>query len=177
MKTVNLITATAFIAISLPIAAQTCKTESIEPSIADDQIIDNNDGTVTDARTGLLWTQCSLGQTWTESGCEGAAADLTWKEALQASQQFNDNGGVAGHTDWRLPNIKELDSIVEHQCDSPAINLTFFPDTPSTTYLSSTVKLNGEGEPVGGRSIDFETGSDLTPEVDIQRNVRIVRGD
>ena len=175
MRPLTVIATTALLAMSLPVVGQTCKTDSIEPSVEPDRMVDNADGTVTDAQTGLMWSQCSLGQTWTESGCEGAPNDYSWREALQAAKQFNDGGGLAGNTDWRLPNIKELSSIVEHQCDSPAINLTFFPDTPSATYLSSTPAVNQSAGVDGGRSIDFGTGSDLTPEVDALRHVRLVR--
>lgn len=177
MKLLPIVAASALVAVSWSALAQDCKTDSIEPSIDPEQMIDKRDGTVTDAKTGLTWTQCSLGQTWTESGCEGSADSFTWQEALQAAQQFNNEGGIGGHTDWRLPNIKELGSIVEHQCDKPAINLTFFPDTPSMTYLSSTLDLDGDGNSDGGRSINFETGSDLTAEVNVGRSVRLVRGD
>jgi len=162
-------------AISIPVAAQTCKTNSIKATINPDRLIENGDGTVTDAETGLMWTQCTIGQEWTESGCSGAPTDLDWEAALQASDQFNHNGGLADQTDWRMPNIKELGSLVEHKCHSPAINLVYFPDTPSATYFSSTVNPDQLGNVLSGRSIDFAFGSDLTPQVSTRRHVRLVR--
>lgn len=158
-----------------PAAAQVCKTNTIQESINPEQMINNGDGTVTDAETGLVWMQCSLGQTWTENGCSGSPTDYQWDEALQAAAQFNGNGGLAEHTDWRVPTIKELGSLVEHQCVQPAINLTHFPDTPSATYFTSTVKVDSSGNVRGGRYIDFETGSDLSPEVSSLRYIRLVR--
>ena len=162
-------------AVSLPLAAQICKTESIVASIEADQLIDNSDGTVTDAKTGLVWSQCSIGQEWSESGCSGEPANLEWQGALQAASQFNHSGGLAGEIDWRLPNIKELGSIVEHQCHSPAINEEYFPETPSESYLSSTVQVDKSGVVQGGRSIYFGLGSDLTPQVNAKRHARLVR--
>lgn len=176
MKKTKMIMAVALVsAVSFPIAAQTCKTGDIEQTINPDRLIDNGDGTVTDAETGLMWTQCSIGQEWTEAGCSGAPMDFNWSEALQAANQFNHNGGLADETDWRMPNIKELGSLVEHQCHSPAINLDYFPDTPSATYLSSSMKVDEFGNVRGGRSIDFALGSDLTPEVSVRRHIRLVR--
>lgn len=170
-----IIAATMATIVSLPAAAQTCKTDSIKATINPDRLIENGDGTVTDAKTGLMWTQCSLGQEWTEAGCSGAPTDFDWEGALQASDQFNHNGGLAKKTDWRMPNIKEIGSLVEHQCHSPAINLVYFPDTPSATYFSSTAKVDQLGNVQGGRSIDFAFGSDLTPQVSSRRHVRLVR--
>lgn len=160
--------------VSLPVVAQTCK-DSIEYTVHPDQLINNGDGTVTDAKTGLMWTQCSFGQEWSENGCSGSPMNLEWDEALLAAQVFNEDGGLAEKADWRVPNIKELGSIVEHKCHSPAISLDYFPDTPSATYFSSTVKKNEFGAVAGGRTVDFTWGTDLTPEVSVQRHVRFVR--
>jgi hypothetical protein len=61
-------------------------------------LVDNGDGTVTDLATGLTWMQ-------TDSG-EG----LDWEDALG----YCENLDLAGHDDWRLPNAKELQSIVDY---------------------------------------------------------------
>lgn len=171
----NMIAFSLAMLISVPAMAQFCATDTIRPTINPEQMIDNGDGTVTDAKTGLMWMQCSLGQTWSANGCSGSPMSYTWENALQATALFNGNGGFADKVDWRLPNIKELGSLVERQCVRPAINLTSFPDTPSATYFSSTVKTTGSGSVEGGRYIDFTTGSDLSPEVNSLRFVRLVR--
>jgi hypothetical protein len=85
---------------------------------------------------------------------------------------LNNAGGLAGQADWRIPNIKELGSIVEYQCHNPAINLAAFPDTPSATYWSATPDPRDSRQ---ARSIYFADGSDLTPDVSNYRNVRLVR--
>ncbi|MFA6832227.1 MAG: DUF1566 domain-containing protein, partial [Bacteroidaceae bacterium] len=76
--------------------------------------VDNGDKTITDKATGLMWAQDDNGQ------------GVTWKEALR----YAENAELAGHTDWRLPNIKELQSIVDYTrspatTNSPAINALF----------------------------------------------------
>ena len=157
--------------------AQICKEDSINQTTDPDRFVIHDDGTVTDAQTGLMWSVCAIGQTYNEGTCAGAARSMDWNAALQAAQTVNSAGGIAGHTGWRLPNIKELGSLVEYQCHSPAINLEVFPDTPNSTFWSSTpYPGNGaDGAPAQARSIYFATGSDLTPSVQALRNARLVR--
>jgi hypothetical protein len=87
-----------------------------------ERFVDNGNGTVTDLRTGLMWqkdnSNTGLGLEGVISYCEG----LTFQ----------------GHKDWRLPNIRELQSIVDYSAHSPSINTAYFPDTLSTHYWSST---------------------------------------
>ena len=113
---------------SSTIMAQTCRTDSIKATTPTAQFTIHGDGTVTDKRTGLMWKQCLI--QYSGGDCSiGSLEYYTWQAALQATEALNSSGGFAGYTDWRLPNIKELRSIVEYQCDSPAINLDVFPNT------------------------------------------------
>ena len=125
--------------------AQTCKSE-IPASTPDSQLQDNGDGTVTDLKTGLMWKQCTEGQSG--SGCvDGSPIDYNiWQKALQRAQEVNNSGGFAGFSDWRVPNIKELASLVELQCREPAINLTRFPNTPASSYFWSSSIYAGQGD-------------------------------
>lgn len=59
---------------------------------------DNGDGTITDNATGLMWMQMDSQQA------------MNWKEALS----YAENLEYAGHSDWRLPDVKELHSIVDY---------------------------------------------------------------
>ena len=82
---------------------------------------DNGDGTVSDGSTGLMWQQAEGGSMdW-----EGA---ITYCEALS----------LAGYNDWRLPNIKELESITDDSLYYPAIDTNYFPDAHASNYCSST---------------------------------------
>ena len=112
-------------------AAQLCEPANIPASTPTSQFTIHDIGTtVTDNKTGLMWKRCSEGQDWNGSTCTGIAAIYTWQTALQQVQNINGTGGFAGKKDWRVPNIKELASLVEVQCSSPAINMTVFPETP-----------------------------------------------
>lgn len=113
---------------------------AITPTTPTEDFDIHADGTVTHKPTGLMWMRCSLGQTWdgSTSSCTGSASTHTWQGALQAAEVWNAGGGFAGHTDWRLPNIKELESIVEERCYSPAIHGSAFPGTSSSVFWSSS---------------------------------------
>jgi len=62
---------------------------------------DNGDGTITDAATGLMWAKADSGQA------------VNWQEAL-AWVQAKNSVNYLGRNDWRLPNAKELQSIVDY---------------------------------------------------------------
>jgi predicted phosphodiesterase len=77
----------------------------------------NGDGTVTDDATGLMWTQAD------------SASGMNWENALAWVQARND-ASYLGYGDWRLPNAKELHSILDYTrspdtTNSPAINPVF----------------------------------------------------
>ena len=72
---------------------------------------DNEDGTITDTATGLTWMQHDSKQA------------MSWENALQYAEQLTHGG----HSDWRLPNAKELQSIVDY---------TRSPDTTSSAAIN-----------------------------------------
>jgi hypothetical protein len=85
--------------------------------------VDNNDGTVTDKATGLMWQKTDDGNTY------------NWVEALQVAK----NSKIAGHEDWRLPNTKELQSIVDYDKETfPAIDENFFECTNEDSWFWSS---------------------------------------
>ncbi len=61
--------------------------------------VDNSNGTITDKATGLMWSKSDNGK------------GITWVEALK----YAEGAELAGYTDWRLPNVKELQGIVDYQ--------------------------------------------------------------
>lgn len=101
---------------------------------------DNGDDTITDFSTGLMWMK------------NDSSTTMNWSEALN----YAENIDYAGHTDWRLPNAKELQSIVDytHAPDAidptvrgPAINMTIFnlTDNESWFWTSTTLIEDGGG--------------------------------
>lgn len=95
----------------------------------------NADGTVTDAATGLTWMRCAMGQTLAGSTCSESASLYTWIEAnaLTGTVTF------AGSSDWRLPNVRELQTIVALSAYNPAIDNAAFPNTSATGFWTASV--------------------------------------
>lgn len=117
-------------------AAQVCKGSTT--TTADDQFDVGDDSLpyVNHLTTGLTWSRCLLGQTWNAEtkSCDGKAVRLSWQNALNSAVTYE----LGSFTDWRLPNIKELVSLVERECVDPAINMTIFPNSISNGVWSST---------------------------------------
>lgn len=114
------------------IAQQVCNEKKINDK---SPLIDNGNGTVTDKSTGLMWKQCSEGTT-AGANCTAPHIQFTWDRALLRSPDVNLDG-FAGYKDWRLPNKKELESIIEKTCVWPAIDQTMFPNTLGSYWTSS----------------------------------------
>lgn len=96
------------------------------------RFLDNRDGTVSDKLTGLVWLR--------DAGCFSAH---NWIDALDAANNLSDgfcslsDGSKAG--DWRLPNVRELQSLVDFGQHSPALPVGhLFVDVRLTFYWTST---------------------------------------
>ena len=156
-------------------AAQTCKT-NIPATTPTSQFTDNGNGTITDTKTGLMWKRCSEGQVWSNGGCARlgkGGAYYRWQVAMTRTQTLNKAGGFAGYADWRMPSVEELQSIVEKQCSAPAINLTVFPDTPSSAeFWSSSLPANYG---YYAQSISFRNGKVQTSLNGHNLRLRLVR--
>ena len=120
-----------------------------------------------------MWKVCSEGQSWSANSCRGATGLYDWQAALQLPQNLNASGGYAGYTDWRLPNIKELASIVELSCSSPAINVAIFAWTSAIFYWSASPYENNKNNTWG---VDFRSGDNYVDSRSYTYGVRLVRG-
>lgn len=103
------------------------------------EFVNNTDGTITDNATGLMWAKDDSGY------------GLKWEDALS----FAEASDLAGYDDWRLPNAKELQSIVDYTRSpdtsgsaaiDPLFNCTQITDEGGSTnypfYWSSTTHEN-----------------------------------
>ena len=123
------------LALSVAAQAQTCNPAMTRKAPDSRYTVQAGGVEVLDTQTGLIWQRCSLGQSWNGSTCAGSAGVYTWQSALQAARDLG-NG-------WRVPNFKELQSLVEEACYSPAINETLFPATGSYYWTSSPYADDG----------------------------------
>lgn len=150
---------------------QACKTDNITATAPSSRYQQKDDGSIIDTKTGLMWRTCLEGVAG--KACdEGEPLALTWAEALVYVPVFNGEGGFAGHTDWRLPNIRELSTLVELQCVGPAINLAIFPNTASTDVWSSSPAYFHTHY---SWHVDFNTGAFTYGEREKPKAVRLVR--
>lgn len=148
-------------------AAQTCHSYWPKPSTPINRFTENGDGTVTDTVTKLVWKRCSEGAAG--DVCEqGEAQIFTWEEALKAAAESR----FTGKKDWRLPDIKELNSIIERQCTMPAINAIVFPATPTMSFWSST---SYAGNPAFAWNVYFPYGISDGNSKKFRFFVRLVR--
>lgn len=134
--------------------------------------VDNRDGTVTDSSKGLMWMRCSLGQQWQDDRCRGEAQLEPYQHFVREVGQIQ----FAGYRDWRIPTVKELDSITELQCERPAINLDLFPGTVSGNYWSVTTFANDSSKQWLVHFLYGENTIELKSAAALLRLVRDVHG-
>jgi len=122
---------------------------------------DNNDETITDNATGLMWSKndCGVG--------------LNWEEALDWIYQKNQENYL-GYNDWRLPNAKELQSIVDYTRSpqttnsaaiDPMFNVTPIIDEGGSTnypfYWTGTTHADGNPQNLYSKAVYVSFGEAL----------------
>jgi cysteine-rich repeat protein len=95
----------------------------------------NGEPVVLDTITGLAWQGCVAGLSGADCGA-GTSTESDWWEALV----YCDDLVWAGKHDWRLPNVYELQSILDYG-SNPAIDVAVFHGTPSAVYWTSSSDL------------------------------------
>ena len=85
---------------------------------------------VTHSTTGLQWQDNVIG------------SSMEWASAITHCEDLE----LDGQSDWRLPNLKELTSIVDDTKTNPSINTAIFEHTASSYYWSSTTYVGNSGD-------------------------------
>jgi hypothetical protein len=124
------------------------------PNYGKNDFHDNGDGTITDRATGLMWSKADSGK------------GMNWEAALAWVQAKNTEMHL-GHNDWRLPNAKELQSIVDYTrapaaTQSPAISplfqVTKLGDGEYPFFWTSTTHAGGPPDREGGAAVSLAVG-------------------
>ena len=123
----------------------------------------NGDIVTTDNVTGLMWASNGTGAGCYSGGIRTWTLAITWAEGLT----------FAGYSDWRLPNRRELESIVDSSRDSPAINTVYFPNTASGNWWSGSTLASSTANAWG---VYFSSGNVVNYSKSGTFYVRAVRG-
>jgi formylglycine-generating enzyme required for sulfatase activity len=118
---------------------------------------DNGNGTITDNYTGLIWQKIQPTNT------------MTWEEALLYSKTLS----LGDKTDWRIPNVKELQSLNDVKLFKPSFDKKFFVNSLSGNYWSSTTLL---GTTTKAWDINLDYGIVSYNDKTLKENVLLVRG-
>jgi hypothetical protein len=113
--------------------------------------VNNGDGTITDTDTNLMWAQVP-------------SSSLSWTAALSYAEGLT----LGGYSDWRMPNVKELESLVDFTratatstTTTPCLNRTLFPAATATSYWSSTSQKTGT--PTAAWVVEFGVNTTSSP--------------
>ena len=99
------------------------------------QFIDHGDGTVTDARTGLMWKRASESAEWSD----GITETFSFSHASAMRSDFS------GYSDWRLPSIEELRSLLDNRL-KPMLDDSVFTVQQGCYFWSSTLNRNPQSQ-------------------------------
>jgi len=167
----KLLLATFVLIISNSARAQQCKDYIPNLTPNSRYTADTILGTVLDNSTGLMWQQCSVGQSQLGANCVGKATTMNWQSSLQAADQANVIN-LSSYTDWRLPTIKELRSLIALHCINASINTAVFSNTVNSSYWSSSPYV---GEANDAWTVDFYHGISEFSSRENAGYVRLVR--
>ena len=145
---------------------------------------DNGNGTITDLNTGLIWEKKS-----DDGSIHDKDTMYTWDNAFAVHVAGLNAANFAGYQDWRLANVKELQSIVDYETSNPAVTHGGpFDDnclagctvltcscTAAKFYWSSTTFVIA---PTAAWEVDFMVAGDVNAAAksDGTLSVRAVRG-
>jgi len=132
----------------------------MHPPILITHFTDNGDGTITDQLTQLIWQKTP------------SATAMTWEQALG----YAENLVLANASDWRLPNIKELQSLNDESLTNPSVSTAFFPTIGVKNYWSSTTLKPNSANPLSAWFLHTQFGVTSYDVKSNQNYVLAVRG-
>lgn len=138
---------------------------------------------VRDTHTGITWQRCIHGMQWNSEqqscveddnvneteGANNLARKYSWFDAQTLAASINQTGIRS----VRLPNKKELASIVNFSCTRPAIDNHVFPNTPQGLHWSSTPVIYSSTSKAWG--VDFTSGEFVARGIETQGHIRFIR--
>src|SRR6185369_10799394 len=140
--------------------------------------VDNGDGTITDLNTGLMWEKKT-----DDSSIHDKDKIYTFTEAVTVHVAGVNAEPLGGFTDWRVPNVKELQSLINYQTYGAAVSVAFLNAcafnctdcscTVGSFYWSSTSQAS---MPTWGWGVDFDQGPTSRTVKTNKYYVRAVRG-
>lgn len=104
------------------------------------------DGIAEDTETGLMWLRFTYGQTWQNGTAVGYVKRGNWNMAFEMAKQFNQQGGYADYSDWRLPTIDELKTLIDRVKGNSGnfIDTDIFPENTQYYWSSSPNARNND---------------------------------
>lgn len=84
--------------------------------------VDNGNGTISDLSSGLMWTECPIGKTYSDGSCSGTATSQNLSQANTSCLGLS----FAGSDSWRLPSQNELYSLIDFYSAVPNSNGSAF---------------------------------------------------
>jgi hypothetical protein len=134
------------------------------------RFVDHGDGTVRDTCTGLVWQKASADVN--EDGLSDEQDVPRWCDALA----FCEGLQLADHDDWRLPNVRQLQSLVDYGRSDPALDPVF--GARPSWYWSSTSLVDRSEDTAAeiGWTVTFDNGTVVSRHKDNSLFVRAVRG-
>ncbi|MCB1326176.1 MAG: DUF1566 domain-containing protein [Spirochaetales bacterium] len=119
---------------------------AVEPRFSD-----SGQGVVLDRDTGLAWQKCSAGQVPADGLCQGDSRLVGWYEARELCE-----GMTLDQRVWRLPDARELFSIMDRSRTRPFLDLTFFSATYPFRYWAADYQIEEGG--VMGEAVSYLDG-------------------
>ncbi len=166
---------TGFIVASLLLAESALAVCNANVPLSKPDVIytDNNNATVNDEKTGLVWQKCPIGLSGNQ--CQTGAINIySWDQAHIQADEHNTNV-FAGFNDWRLPSVAELRTLVEDACTQPSINTNFFPGFLGQNFWTSSPYVYPSGG-IYAWYISFVDGREVFESKANIYAVRLVRG-